>query len=124
MSITNMTFAEWSAKGVELFGANQKDWQFVCPSCGHTASARDWEAAGAPETAVAFSCVGRWLPESKGEIFGHNGQPCNYAGGGLFRLNPIKVTDPQGAEHNVFAFAEASLRPASGEAMEYGSAAE
>ena len=36
------------------------------------------------------------------------GQPCNYSGGDLFRLNPVTVVFPDGEKHQVFEFAEAS----------------
>lgn len=87
-----MTHEEWYAEGKRLFGEDVMQWRFVCPSCGHIASVQDWKDAGAPEGAVAFSCVGRWMGSEK-EIFDKSGGPCNYAGGGLFGLNPIKVDD-------------------------------
>ncbi len=100
-----MTREEYLAEGRRLFGNDMMAWRFKCPVCGHIASAADYKAAGAPEGAVAFSCVGRWLPNSQ-EAFGRKpivkGQPCNYAGGGLFGLNPVNV---EGEYY--FAFAEA-----------------
>ncbi|MBA9071867.1 hypothetical protein FHR71_005660, partial [Methylobacterium sp. RAS18] len=35
--------------------------------------------------------------------------PCNYAGGGLFKLNPVIVTGPDGSEHAMFDFADRPL---------------
>lgn len=99
-----MTKAEWLARGRELFGDDMSRWRFVCPSCGHVATVRDWRHSGAGETAIAFSCVGRWL--SKCVEMGERPGPCNYAGGGLFRLNPVCIVEPDGREHNVFAFDE------------------
>lgn len=101
-----MTKAEWEAKGQRLFGPNQLDWKFVCPCCGHVASIADWRAAGAEVAAAAFSCVGRWI-EGSAEAFVNKGKgPCTYAGGGLFRLNPIEVMEDNGKVHEMFAFAE------------------
>jgi TPP-dependent indolepyruvate ferredoxin oxidoreductase alpha subunit len=92
---------EWHAKGEQLFGPDIMRWRFVCPSCGHVASVQDWKDAGASEGAVAFSCVGCYLPTCN-EAFGGNGSgPCNYAGGGLYRLNPVDVEG-----RPTFAFAE------------------
>lgn len=86
-----MTQEEWFAEGTRLFGDDVMKWRFVCPSCGHIASVQDWKDAGAPEGAVAFSCVGRYLPE-RSEAFGGKGSgPCNYAGGGLFIIHPVNV---------------------------------
>lgn len=94
-----MTKAEWEAEGRRRFGDDMRQWRFVCPSCGHVASVQDWFDAGATEGQVAFSCVGRYLGNAK-EMCQRPG-PCNYAGGGLFRLNPQDV-DGEG----FFAFAE------------------
>lgn len=103
MKIT-MTHAEWHALGARLFGADEMAWRFICPVCGHVATPADYKVAGAPEGAVAYSCVGRWLPGSK-EAFTNGGKgPCTYAGGGLFGLNPVRVTMPDGKDHDVFAF--------------------
>jgi hypothetical protein len=96
-----MTLDEWRTEGKHRFGSDPMQWRFVCPSCGHVASVEDWKNAGAPETAVAFSCIGRWLPNPQ-SIFEKPG-PCNYAGGGLFGLNPVRI---EGRPSAVFSFAE------------------
>lgn len=96
-----MTVAAWEALGEQLYGPDKMKWKFKCPSCGHIQTPEDYKNAGANEGAIAFSCVGRWLPESKGELFDKNGGPCNYAGGGLFRLNPVSVDG-----HQIFDFAD------------------
>lgn len=102
--MTEYTHEEWIAEAKRRFGDDAKTWRFVCPSCGHVASVADYQAAGAPESAVAFSCVGRWTGAKK-DVFAQDGGPCNYAGGGLFRLNPNTVAFGD-AVHSVFAFAE------------------
>lgn len=92
----------WQAEATRLFGPDPLKWRFVCPVCSHEASCADWRDAGAPFRAAAFSCVGRWIPGSK-DAFEKNGRgPCTYAGGGLFRLNPVKIV---GYEIGPFAFA-------------------
>lgn len=102
-----LTLAEWEAEGERRFGKDKREWAFVCPVCGHVATALDWKAVGAPEGSVAFSCVGRWMDKPR-DAFAKKGEgPCNYAGGGLFRLNPVIVTDPGGKEHALFDFAPA-----------------
>jgi len=98
-----MTHEEWVAEAIKRFGEDAMDWAFVCPSCGHVARVRDWKEVGASENAVAFSCVGRWTENPK-DIGGRPG-PCNYAGGGLFRMNPVHV-EREGRVHQVFAFAD------------------
>ncbi len=99
------TLAEWHAEATRRFGPETSEWRFVCPVCAHDASAAEYEAAGAPESAVAFSCVGRWIAGSQDAFTSKGAGPCTYAGGGLFRLNPVIVTAPDGAEHQMFAFA-------------------
>jgi hypothetical protein len=93
---TNMsntyTSAEWLDEAKELFGDDQLNWRFRCPACGHEASVGDWRDAGAPQSAVAFSCIGRWLLSPR-DAFADGPGPCNYAGGGLIGLNPIEVVN-------------------------------
>jgi hypothetical protein len=103
--MVEMTLEEWQAEAKRRFGSDPLAWRFVCPSCGHVASVADYKAAGAPEGAVGFSCVGRWT-NAKREAFSKSKRkgPCNYAGGGLFRLNPVRVTKPDGESLDVFAF--------------------
>ena len=95
----------WHAEAARLFGDDQLKWRFVCPSCGHVAAVEDWKDAGAPPTAVAFSCVGRWTGSTK--TLGQKPGPCNYAGGGLFGLNPVSIAGVGRA----FAFATTGHAP-------------
>jgi len=104
-----VTRTEWIEKGKKLFGDDMMKWPFVCPSCGHVATAQDYKDAGAPSTVVAFSCIGRWMKDSK-EAFGKDGGPCNYAGGGLIGLNPIEVD-----EEHYFDFAKQEPKDGGGE---------
>lgn len=105
---TEFTREEWLAEAEKRFGADPLKWRFVCPSCKCVASVQDWKDGGASEGEVAFSCVGRRKDGDDSNTFRGNGQRCTYAGGGLFRLNPIKVTLPDGGVREAFAFAEAS----------------
>lgn len=107
MAVTTMTQAEWNQRGEALFGPDRMTWRFACPCCAHVASVRDWMNVGAPEGSIAFSCIGRWKLAAPREAFGGEGPgPCNYAGGGLFAINPVKVQRDDGAEQYVFAFDE------------------
>jgi hypothetical protein len=99
-----LTRQQWEAAGASRYGTDRMQWKFRCPSCGHIATPADYRSAGAPENAVAFSCVGRWSG-SESEAFAGKKGPCNYAGGGLFRLNPIAVTDGAN-KHEMFDFAD------------------
>ena len=100
--------ADWIAEAKAKFGDDPMAWRFVCPSCGHAASVKDWKDAGASEGEVAFSCVGRNLKDNGAadKAFKRDGGPCNYAGGGLFRLNPVHVKFDDGPVRQTFEFAE------------------
>jgi len=103
--------ADWLVEAKKRFGDDAMDWKFVCPSCGHIARIQDWKDAGAPEGAVAFACLGRYIGDpavAADKAFKRAGGPCNYTGGGLFGLNPISVEMENGTERRTFAFAEAT----------------
>lgn len=87
-----MTSSDYFKEAERRFGKVQDNWKFVCPCCKHIASILDCKNAGMPSSAIGFSCIGRWLG-AKREAFGEGEGPCNYAGGGLFRLNPIHLSD-------------------------------
>lgn len=104
--VKKYTQEEWKAEGVRRFGPDPKQWKFVCPVCKYVAKVEEWIEVGARD-AAAFSCVGRWRKESRDALRGGDEPgPCNYAGGGLFRLNPVTVVYPDGKEMDSFAFAE------------------
>lgn len=94
----------WREEARRRFGEDSQAWRFVCPACGHVACVADWQRAGAGEGEVAFSCVGRHV-DSPRDAFSRGKGPCNYAGGGLFKCNPVAVT-ADGKEHRVFDFAD------------------
>lgn len=94
---------EWIKEAIRLFGKDSLKWKFICPSCGHITTVQDWKDAGAPLGTVAFSCVGRWLGK-KEEAFQKGKCPCSYAGGGLFRINPVTVKEGD-TVHEIFDFA-------------------
>jgi len=103
-----LSVGAWQAEGRRLFGDDMMRWVFVCPVCGHDQSPQDYWDAVAPSSAVAFSCVGRWIDGSR-EAFGGEGPgPCNYGGGGLFRLNPVSIV---GSNNRWFAFRPPPSRP-------------
>jgi hypothetical protein len=108
MPLDPMTVVEWRTEAIRRFGPDPLNWRFACPVCHHVASVSDWKAAGATEGEAAFSCVGRWTGGR--QAFGEGTGPCNYAGGGLFRLNPQPVIDEEGKTHHVFAFAPAMAK--------------
>lgn len=103
---------DWLMEGRKRFGDDMMSWKFVCPSCGYVISVRDWYDLEAPEGAIAFSCIGRFLrdgdEQSKAYMrtFHHRGGPCGYAGGGLIKLNPVVIVFPDGNRIGVFEFAD------------------
>ena len=104
MNIRKIDYDDWCKEGTERYGVDMRKWEFICPSCGHIASIKEWMDAGAKETQAAFSCIGRHT-ERPEEIFHKNGGPCNYAGSGLFRLNPVHVKFPDCRVRETFEFA-------------------
>lgn len=99
------TLDQWKKLGEEKYGKNQYNWKFKCPACGYIATPQDYIEAGAPD-AIAFSCIGRFKGIAQSGIFPKDGKikkgiPCDYAGGGLFKLNPINVDG-----HCIFEFAD------------------
>lgn len=112
MNTRTITLAEWRAEGERLFGADEMAWRFVCPVCHHVQTPADYKAAGAPSGAAGFSCVGRWTAGAKEACAQGSGGPCTYAGGGLFQLNPVEVSLPDGGSILAFEFAPAAEGPA------------
>jgi len=98
--------ADWLAEGKRRYGGDYSKWRFVCPVCSHVATVADWESAGAPVGSIAFACVGRWLDTARRGFFEDGPGPCDYAGGGLFRLNPVQVQMPDGTTLDVFEFSD------------------
>ena len=91
--IKTYTMAQWLALGAQLFGPDMNLWQFVCPSCGHVASAPDWKAVGMTPGQVAFSCVGSGMKKAADAFGGKGSGPCNYAGGGLIRIGRVCIVE-------------------------------
>lgn len=110
--IRRISYAAWLEEGTKLFGPDGKKWRFVCPACRHSASWLDWRKAGAPEAAVAFSCIGRWIKGSRGYLDVTKKGPCDYAGGGDHKINPVIVfNEDEDDETTVFEFDRASSSP-------------
>lgn len=103
-SLTYLSESDWRDEGKRRFGDDVMRWLFVCPACGHVACPTDWLSVGAPEGAVGFACVGRWLDKKRGAFEDGIG-PCDYTGGGLIGLNPMVVNTGDRALY-LFAFAE------------------
>jgi hypothetical protein len=114
MTIVEIEKDDWILAGEERYGKDRKKWSFRCPVCGFAATGEDYAAAGAGKGCVGFSCIGRWMPKCDRafDYVRKNGEakkgPCDYAGGGLFRLNPIHVKDGF-REHEFFDFADRPL---------------
>ena len=104
MTKRRITKEAWVAEARARFGNDPMQWAFVCPSCGWVATIQEWKDADAMNQA-AFSCIGRAIGSAK-ELGADRG-PCNYAGGGLFRLNPVSVIEESGFERETFEFADA-----------------
>lgn len=102
---TLLTLAAWIDTGTYLFGSNMLDWRFMCPSCGHVQTPRQFQALGADVDLAYFNCIGRHDGVHNAVDIGTKPGPCNYTGGGLFKLSPVMVLDPITEKtQRVFAF--------------------
>ena len=108
-----MKHSEWIDKAKRLYGDNAGEWKFKCPICKTAQTANDFIQAGLTKeeasNSIANECIGRFLPEKQkaiGEKKIIKGKPCNYAGYGLFKLNPIEVIMDYGRKISAFDFAD------------------
>ena len=101
----SVTYAAWLAEGAALFGDDRSVWRFKCPACGYLQTVADYDAAGLPRSAAAFSCIGRGRVERRKAFGGVGPGPCDYAGGGLFAINPVEVVFSDGGKLSAFEFA-------------------
>lgn len=110
-----MTHEQWLNKAVRLYGEDPLKWKFKCPVCETVQTGQDFIDQGATKddvrTSIAVECVGRWMPEKQkafdnrtGKI--KKGEPCNYAGYGLLKLNPVAVEFEDGKIFHAFDFAD------------------
>lgn len=105
ITMRTTTLADYEAQARRLFGEDKMLWSWRCPICGFVQNALDYKNAGAPESAIAFSCVGRWIDGSRRAFGGKGPGPCDYTGGGLFMCNPVNVLLPNGSNVFIFEFA-------------------
>lgn len=96
-----VTLEEFEAEATARFGDDPLDWKFVCPGCDHVASARDYKKANAPEGAIGFSCIGRYLDTCRDWLTEKGKGPCNYTNGGLFKINTVTI-EKDGIRYPVF----------------------
>lgn len=112
MSEIKLTYEEWVQEGTKRYGPDKKIWKFKCPNCGYIQTYNDFLKEGSSKEEaqgmIGFSCIGRIMKNCKGEL-GNKKQPCNYAGGGLFKLNPIIITE-NGKEQGYFDFEETLIK--------------
>ncbi len=104
-----MTHDEWQQEGERRFGPDRMKWRFVCPSCREAIAVSEWKEAGAPEGAIAFSCIGRYKGPTEAAAsaaFRNTGGPCNYTNGGLFNIAKVFVRFEDTKRLGVFEFAD------------------
>lgn len=101
---------DWRDEAVRRYG-DLKKIKFKCPVCGYVATPEEWKKYGGTDGQIGFSCVGRLMPAPERAFGGgkKNGGPCDYAGGGLIRLNPVTVELEEGGSIDVFDFADDPL---------------
>jgi len=114
-----MQHDDWMDEAKRLFGDDATKWRFVCPVCNTVQSIDDYREhtdldMNTIGRVIAFSCIGRWARggcEKRGlgpkDVVSNADDRigCDYAGGGLFRLNPVRVLLDDGTAGDRFAFA-------------------
>lgn len=70
----HVSLEAWQNVGIQLFGNDPNQWQFVCPDCALVQKPQDFLDLGMPQKMVdgicAFSCIRRWTDQgclSKGQ---------------------------------------------------------
>lgn len=112
MEKETVSLGEWKEKGMALFGKDEKKWIFICPICETKQSIQDFLDYGISEEiarkTIGISCIGRNISNSQIAIGRSTpvvkGKPCNYAGYGLFKLNPIHIKTEDGYIVSLFNF--------------------
>jgi hypothetical protein len=108
MKTARLTYKEWISELSERY-ENKDDTEFVCPACGYHQTLKQCRDAGMSDGMIGFSCIGRVIEGSQDAFRANKKGPCNYAGGGLFKLNPVLVIYPENdkeIEVGVFDVAE------------------
>jgi len=113
--IRKIPLIDWLSEGTKLFGADKKQWRFICSHCKHIQSIGDFVELNKlkisdvnPETAY-MSCIGRFDKRIANENVGtlsDKKSPCNYTLGGLFCFADTYVLTDDGRTIPVFEFAQ------------------
>lgn len=107
----NIQYDDWLVEMRRRY-PNRNDVAFVCPVCHHRQTVGQFVAAAGDDglRMAGFACIGRLMPKDQtSEAFSGKEGPCSYAGGGLFRLNPIVVVMPDLSKIEAFDFADHPL---------------
>lgn len=120
MIFITITMDKWKKEAKKRYG-EYENIRFQCPMCGYVATPKDWLSIGAGEGEIGFSCIGRHH-DNPVRAFGEknkHGGPCDYAGGGLLRVNPvhIELIDDEGKKYirQTFDFADDPLTSMGGQ---------
>lgn len=104
-----ITYEKWLEEAKKRYPDN--NIVFVCPVCGYRQSVEECKKTGSPHGSWGFACIGRFKPNSRSAFQGKGNGPCDYTGGGLFRLNPVDVVFDDGTIQSFFDFADEPLMP-------------
>jgi hypothetical protein len=106
-SIT-LTKAQWLAMGTAIYGPDTDQWKFRCPICGNVAAIGDYRQfkdKGATPDSAATECLGRYKG-GRSAFYEREGQPCDYASWGLFRIGDVFIDHGKERPQVVFDFAD------------------
>ena len=107
MNTIELTFEQWLEEGIKRYGNNMSTWRYTCPMCKKDTVAQEWIDHNVKKQ-IAISCIGRQYDQKQSAFFTKNKKPtgCDYAGYGLFRMNPVNVefTNEDGSKEIVGGF--------------------
>jgi hypothetical protein len=105
MKTALIKYEDWQQEMSKRYG-ERDNFEFVCPICKYPQTVKQCEEAGARPGEIGFSCVGRHIEGSR-RAFGDKKNnkktgPCDYAGGGLFAMNPVTIVFAEGGDVRIF----------------------
>ena len=113
-----LTQQEFFTEAESRFGADVRNWKFVCPMCGtvqsvqqlHDAVVASGETEDRVDGYIGFSCIGRFTGQRNEGITAKNrgekwDKGCNWTLGGLFKFHTLEIVTPDGALRPIFELA-------------------
>lgn len=114
-----MTHEQFLTEAKSRFGADVRQWKFICPMCGTVQSVKQLSDAVIAnggknedvEKYVGFSCIGRFTGQDDSGIKAKSqgkswDKGCNWTLGGLLKCHDLEVVMSDGRKRPTFELAE------------------